>query len=405
MRIDVRRDVVQSVGKPYPLARRRALGERQPRPPFRRRPNGPLHEAAAAVRADIVQVVVDAVGTEGALVGADARHRPRPAAGRDRTIRSWVGVVEPFSQDAVSDGRGEPNRLGLGGNDKQPSNPAKAADRRDRCVPRRPAPRCRRPAAGLRLRQRCAAPGPRRGAVRDAGDRPRRSGDVVGRAGVAGESPDARGNRSIRSSLPGVAAFTPRRRTGISSHGWRSGRVTPGAWPRSAPARSCSVRPASSTVAAPSPTGWTAPSWRGVFRGRASRAIRSSFATAASATSAGVTAGIDLALALVEEDLGRGIAMAVARDLVVFLKRPGGQAQFSGDLALQDGDARFRAAARLDGEPAGATSRSPRWPTAGMSERSFARRYRAATGATPARAVEQVRVEAARHLLEGGRSR
>src|SRR5271155_419097 len=59
-------------------------------------------------------------------------------------------------------------------------------------------------------------------------------------------------------------------------------------------------------------------------------------------TSAGVTAGIDLALALVEEDLGRSVALAVARYLVVFLKRPGGQAQFSAALALQD-DGRFDA--------------------------------------------------------------
>src|SRR4030095_2081013 len=58
-------------------------------------------------------------------------------------------------------------------------------------------------------------------------------------------------------------------------------------------------------------------------------------------TSAGVTAGIDLALALVEADLGRDPALAVARQLVVFLKRPGGQAQFSATLALQKGDPRF----------------------------------------------------------------
>jgi transcriptional regulator GlxA family with amidase domain len=60
-------------------------------------------------------------------------------------------------------------------------------------------------------------------------------------------------------------------------------------------------------------------------------------------TSAGVTAGIDLALALVEEDLGRSVALAVARHLVVFLKRPGGQAQFSAALALQAADDKFGA--------------------------------------------------------------
>src|SRR6202034_4610591 len=60
-------------------------------------------------------------------------------------------------------------------------------------------------------------------------------------------------------------------------------------------------------------------------------------------TSAGVTAGIDLALALVEEDLGRAVALAVARYLVVFLKRPGGQAQFSTALSLQAADDKFGA--------------------------------------------------------------
>jgi transcriptional regulator GlxA family with amidase domain len=60
-------------------------------------------------------------------------------------------------------------------------------------------------------------------------------------------------------------------------------------------------------------------------------------------TSAGVTAGIDLALALVEEDLGRSMALAVARYMVVFLKRPGGQAQFSAALALQAADDKFSA--------------------------------------------------------------
>ena len=58
-------------------------------------------------------------------------------------------------------------------------------------------------------------------------------------------------------------------------------------------------------------------------------------------SSAGVTAGIDLSLALVEEDLGRAIALGVARHLVVFLKRPGGQAQFSAALSLQSADDRF----------------------------------------------------------------
>lgn len=117
-------------------------------------------------------------------------------------------------------------------------------------------------------------------------------------------------------------------------------------------------------------------------------------------TSAGVTAGIDLVLALIELDLGRAMALAVARHLVVFAKRPGGQAQFSAGLALAGGDASFDAlhswvARNLD---RGLTI--PRLAEqAGMSERSFARRYHAATGTTPARAIERLRVEAARQAL------
>ena len=121
-------------------------------------------------------------------------------------------------------------------------------------------------------------------------------------------------------------------------------------------------------------------------------------------TSAGITAGIDLALALVEEDLGRATALAVARQLVVFLKRPGGQAQFSTTLALQHGDARFeRLHAWIADNLGGDLSIASLADAAGMSERSFVRHYRQATGRTPARAVEQVRIEAARHMLDRGR--
>ena len=117
-------------------------------------------------------------------------------------------------------------------------------------------------------------------------------------------------------------------------------------------------------------------------------------------TSAGVTSGIDLALALVEEDLGRAVALAVARYLVVFLKRPGGQAQFSAALSLQTAEDKFGAlhgwiAANLAGD----LSLSALAAQAGMSERSFSRHYAEATGLTPARAVERLRVEAARRLL------
>jgi len=120
-------------------------------------------------------------------------------------------------------------------------------------------------------------------------------------------------------------------------------------------------------------------------------------------TSAGVTAGIDLALAFVEADIGRAAALAVARHLVVFAKRPGGQAQFSASLALGS-DPTFDAlhawmARNLQRE----LSIAELAERAGMSERSFARHYRAATGITPARAVERLRVEAARQALGGTR--
>jgi transcriptional regulator GlxA family with amidase domain len=121
-------------------------------------------------------------------------------------------------------------------------------------------------------------------------------------------------------------------------------------------------------------------------------------------TSAGVTAAIDLALALVEEDVGRSLALAVARHLVMFLKRPGGQAQFSTVLSLQGAEDRFGA---LHNWMAGRLSDDLSLPAlarkAGMSERSFSRRYAESTGITPARAVERLRVEAARRLLSDTR--
>jgi transcriptional regulator GlxA family with amidase domain len=117
-------------------------------------------------------------------------------------------------------------------------------------------------------------------------------------------------------------------------------------------------------------------------------------------TSAGVTAGIDLALALVEQDLGGSVALAVARYLVVFLKRPGGQAQFSAALALQVGEDKFGALHDwVNGHLADDLSLSVLADQTGMSERSFSRHYAEATGQTPARAIERLRVEAATRLL------
>jgi transcriptional regulator GlxA family with amidase domain len=117
-------------------------------------------------------------------------------------------------------------------------------------------------------------------------------------------------------------------------------------------------------------------------------------------TSAGVTAGIDLALALVEEDLGRMLALAVARYLVVFLKRPGGQAQFSEVLLQQASEDTFGALhAWIAKHLAADLSLRVLAGQAGMSERSFSRHYTESTGSTPARAVERLRVEGARRLL------
>jgi len=121
-------------------------------------------------------------------------------------------------------------------------------------------------------------------------------------------------------------------------------------------------------------------------------------------TSAGVTAGMDLALALVEEDLGRELALETARWLVLFLKRPGGQAQFSAQLAAQMADReplRDLQAWLPDhlGEDLSVPALARR---AHMSERNFARAFRDETGMTPGAYVEVARVESARITLETG---
>lgn len=119
-------------------------------------------------------------------------------------------------------------------------------------------------------------------------------------------------------------------------------------------------------------------------------------------TSAGVTSGIDLMLALVERDLGRDLALAVARQIVVYLKRPGGQAQFSAELELQDRTDRFhRLHAWMKDNLENDLSVPNLASSVGMSERSFIRRYKAATGVTPAHAVVRIRVETAQRQLCG----
>jgi transcriptional regulator GlxA family with amidase domain len=120
-------------------------------------------------------------------------------------------------------------------------------------------------------------------------------------------------------------------------------------------------------------------------------------------SSAGVTTGVDLALALIEEDYGRAIAMHVARVLVVYLRRSGGQPQYSALLSAQvesDCDT-FDDLDRWIAENLTADLRiEVLAKRVGMSPRHFARVYTKKRGRTPARAVEAIRVDAARNLLE-----
>ncbi|MEV7384609.1 MULTISPECIES: GlxA family transcriptional regulator [unclassified Streptomyces] len=119
-------------------------------------------------------------------------------------------------------------------------------------------------------------------------------------------------------------------------------------------------------------------------------------------TSAGVTSGIDLSLALVEEDLGRDVALAVARHLVVFLRRPGNQAQFSAQLAAQTArrEPLREVQQWITEHPDGDLGVEALAARAALSPRHFARAFQAETGTTPGRYVDRVRLEHARRLLE-----
>jgi len=120
-------------------------------------------------------------------------------------------------------------------------------------------------------------------------------------------------------------------------------------------------------------------------------------------TSAGITAGIDLALALIEDDAGADVARRTAQQLVVHQRRPGGQSQFSALLDMGGPSGRF--AELMDwirerlSEPLGVERLADR---AAMSPRHFARAFTAETGVTPAKAVERLRLEAARVRVEDG---
>lgn len=119
-------------------------------------------------------------------------------------------------------------------------------------------------------------------------------------------------------------------------------------------------------------------------------------------TSAGVTAGIDLALALVEEDLGASVALQVARMIVVFLRRPGGQSQFSATLAAQACESQplRELLAWMADNLTQDMSVASLGRRAAMSPRNFARVLRQEVGETPAQHVENLRLEAARRHLD-----
>ena len=121
-------------------------------------------------------------------------------------------------------------------------------------------------------------------------------------------------------------------------------------------------------------------------------------------TAAGVTAGLDLALALVEEDLGRNVAMRVASQLVMFFKRPGGQMQFSRKgAAVPTGRSVLQEVQRwVAANPAQDHSVGTLAQRAGLSPRHFARLFQSEVGVTPAAFVEEARVAAARRRLESG---
>ncbi|MEU7141887.1 DJ-1/PfpI family protein [Nocardia sp. NPDC046473] len=119
-------------------------------------------------------------------------------------------------------------------------------------------------------------------------------------------------------------------------------------------------------------------------------------------TSAGVTAGIDLALALVEEDHGVELARSLAKRLVVFLRRPGGQGQFSvrADIGKPRSDGLRKVVAAVAADLSAEHSLATMASRAALSERHLSRLFRQETGMTPAQYVKQLRVAAAQDLLE-----
>ncbi len=121
-------------------------------------------------------------------------------------------------------------------------------------------------------------------------------------------------------------------------------------------------------------------------------------------TSAGMSAGIDLALALVEQDLGAELARIVAKKLVVYHRRAGGQSQYSALLELEPKSDRIQSALAYAKSNLHTALSVPQLADAArLSPRQFSRAFQAETGQSPAKAVENLRVEAARLMMEEGR--
>jgi len=121
-------------------------------------------------------------------------------------------------------------------------------------------------------------------------------------------------------------------------------------------------------------------------------------------TSAGMTAGIDLALAMIEKDHGVDVARSVARKLVVYHRRAGGQSQFSTLLELEPKSDRIQKALDYAGRNLRSQlSVEELASEAGLSPRQFSRAFKSETGQSPAKAIESLRVEAARLMMEQGR--
>lgn len=119
-------------------------------------------------------------------------------------------------------------------------------------------------------------------------------------------------------------------------------------------------------------------------------------------TSAGVTSGMDMALAMIEDDWGQHVALAVAQELVLYLKRPGGQAQFSRQLAIQklESSKLQELVLWISENPDADLSVETLATRMAMSVRNFSRRFHSEVGLTPAKFVEQMRIDAARSKLE-----